>query len=89
MLHLHFNTHMHTFCDKKSSKCYLFQSLTLNTYFPCAGKQGGRPVEWMEAAGMEVKLWEQMLDRPNLWVEGSIMLRPAMDKPIYSSSMTE
>ncbi|XP_071532957.1 uncharacterized protein [Panulirus ornatus] len=53
------------------------------------GKHGGRPVEWMEAAGMEVKLWEQMLERPNLWVEGSIMLRPAMDKPIYSSSMTE
>ncbi|XP_063863723.1 uncharacterized protein LOC135102404 isoform X2 [Scylla paramamosain] len=53
------------------------------------GKHGGRPVEWMEAAGMEVKLWEQMLDRPNLWVEGSIMLRPTMDKPIYSSSMTE
>nr|XP_053656523.1 synaptotagmin-like protein 5 [Cherax quadricarinatus] len=53
------------------------------------GKHGGRPVEWMEAAGMEVRLWEQMLERPNLWVEGSIMLRPAMDKPIYSSSITE
>ncbi|XP_066964987.1 uncharacterized protein [Macrobrachium rosenbergii] len=53
------------------------------------GKHGGRLVEWMEAAGMEVKLWEQMLERPNLWVEGSIMLRPTMDKPIYSSSMTE
>lgn len=53
------------------------------------GKQGGRDVDWMDSVGMEVKLWEQMLERPNLWVEGSIMLRPAMDRPIYSSSMTE
>ena len=58
-------------------------------YLCLKGKLGGRPVEWMDAAGMEVQLWEQMLDRPNLWVERSIMLRPAMDKPIYSSTMTD
>ncbi|XP_069981084.1 synaptotagmin-like protein 4 [Penaeus vannamei] len=51
-------------------------------------KAGGQPWGGMEARG-ERKNREQMLERPNLWVEGSIMLRPSMDKPIYSSSMTE
>ncbi|KAK3850781.1 hypothetical protein Pcinc_042534, partial [Petrolisthes cinctipes] len=53
------------------------------------GKHNNKPAEWMEAAGMEVRLWRQMLEKPNLWVEGSIMLRPTLDKPIYSSALTE
>ncbi len=31
----------------------------------------------MDATGKEVTLWQQMLDRPNFWVEGAAHLRPA------------
>lgn len=43
------------------------------------GKHGGRPTTWMDATGKEVTLWQQMLDRPNFWVEGSISLRAALE----------
>lgn len=43
------------------------------------GKQGGRPSSWMDASGKEVTLWQQMLDRPNFWVEGSVTLRQQLD----------
>ena len=33
----------------------------------------------MDAVGKEVTLWQQMLDRPNFWVEGSVVLRPQLD----------
>ncbi|XP_064628032.1 synaptotagmin-like protein 4 isoform X9 [Lineus longissimus] len=36
--------------------------------------------DWMDAKGEEVSIWRGMLDRPNVWVEGSIMLRPNMDR---------
>jgi len=41
----------------------------------------GRPVDWMDAAGQEVTLWEQMLERPGFWVEGSVPLRATLDRP--------
>ena len=31
----------------------------------------------MDALGGEVTLWQQMLERPNFWVEGSVPLRTA------------
>jgi len=43
------------------------------------GKHMGRSVPWMDAQGKEVSLWQQMLDRPNFWVEGCIGLRPTLD----------
>lgn len=43
------------------------------------GKHGGRPTTWMDATGKEVTLWQQMLDRPNFWVEGSISLRAVLE----------
>jgi synaptotagmin-like protein len=30
----------------------------------------------MDATGKEVMLWQQMLDRPNFWVEGAVNIRP-------------
>ena len=57
----------------------------MHTTQPCypdccaAGKQAGRPAGWMDASGKEVTLWQQMLDRPNFWVEGSVVLRPQLD----------
>ena len=35
----------------------------------------GRTQIWMDANGGEVTLWQQMLERPNFWVEGSVPLR--------------
>merc|ERR1712117_20849 len=43
------------------------------------GKHGGRPCAWMDSTGKEITLWQQMLDRPNFWVEGSISLRPVLE----------
>ncbi|XP_034950022.1 uncharacterized protein [Chelonus insularis] len=40
------------------------------------GKHYGKPVDWMDATGRELSLWQSMLERPNFWVEGAITLRP-------------
>ncbi|KAH0554528.1 hypothetical protein KQX54_011128 [Cotesia glomerata] len=39
-------------------------------------KHYGKPVDWMDATGRELSLWQNMLERPNFWVEGAITLRP-------------
>ena len=47
---------------------------------PCflfSGSYQGHPAPWMDAIGGEVTLWQQMLERPNFWVEGSVPLRTA------------
>lgn len=41
------------------------------------GSYQGHPAPWMDAIGGEVTLWQQMLERPNFWVEGSVPLRTA------------
>nr|XP_017002581.2 synaptotagmin-like protein 5 isoform X2 [Drosophila takahashii] len=43
------------------------------------GRSYGRQVEWMDATGKELSLWQNMLDRPNFWVEGSLVLRSSLD----------
>ncbi|XP_037891596.1 uncharacterized protein LOC119638719 isoform X3 [Glossina fuscipes] len=43
------------------------------------GKSYGRQVDWMDASGKELSLWQNMLDRPNFWVEGSLVLRSTLD----------
>ena len=40
-----------------------------------SGKHQGRPTSWMDSTGKEVTLWQQMLERPNFWVEGAALLR--------------
>lgn len=40
------------------------------------GKHYGKPVDWMDATGRELTLWQSMLERPNFWVEGAVTLRP-------------
>ncbi|XP_054721366.1 uncharacterized protein LOC129231143 [Uloborus diversus] len=42
------------------------------------GKYQGRDVEWMDSVGEEQSLWYTMLERPNTWVDGSLLLRPTM-----------
>lgn len=43
------------------------------------GKHNGKPVDWMDASGKETTLWQRMLERPNLWVESCLSLRPSLD----------
>lgn len=52
--------------------------ILLNAYF-FTGRSYGRQVEWMDATGKELSLWQNMLDRPNFWVEGSLVLRSSLD----------
>ncbi|XP_033214802.1 uncharacterized protein LOC117171527 isoform X2 [Belonocnema kinseyi] len=40
------------------------------------GKNYGKLVDWMDATGRELSLWQSMLERPNFWVEGAVTLRP-------------
>ncbi|XP_011307516.1 uncharacterized protein [Fopius arisanus] len=40
------------------------------------GKHYGKSVDWMDATGRELSLWQSMLERPNFWVEGAVTLRP-------------
>ncbi|XP_061169240.1 uncharacterized protein LOC133178550 isoform X2 [Saccostrea echinata] len=47
------------------------------------GKSYGKPVDWMDAHGEEISLWQAMLDRPNIWIDCALMLRPNMDKRKY------
>nr|CAD7204035.1 unnamed protein product [Timema douglasi] len=47
-------------------------------------KHYGKPVDWMDATGKEMTLWQSMLARPNFWVEGCLMLRPSLEH--HSSS---
>ncbi|XP_062598739.1 uncharacterized protein LOC134260167 isoform X2 [Saccostrea cucullata] len=47
------------------------------------GKSYGKPVDWMDAHGEEISMWQAMLDRPNIWIDCALMLRPNMDKRKY------
>jgi len=51
----------------------------LVTVFLFLGKHFGKAVDWMDASGKEMSLWQMMLERPNFWVEGSLTLRPTLD----------
>merc|ERR1740128_576629 len=42
----------------------------------------GKPVEWMDAMGIEVTLWQSVVERAGLWVEGSLPLRISMERPV-------
>lgn len=53
-----------------------------------AGTSFGRPAECMDATGMERLIWEQMLERVNLWVESAIILRSYIDRPVYPIEAT-
>ncbi|XP_043203151.1 synaptotagmin-like protein 4 [Amphibalanus amphitrite] len=63
-------------------------SLTSNEFLGGArfnlgsGKQLGKPVDWMDAAGQERALWEQLIERPGYWVEGSVPLRFSMERAV-------
>ncbi|KAG8230855.1 hypothetical protein J437_LFUL010776 [Ladona fulva] len=50
------------------------------------GKHYGKSVDWMDATGREMTLWQSMLGRANFWVEGCLTLRPTLDHRSSPSS---
>lgn len=44
------------------------------------GRSCGKIVDWMDARGEEISLWQAMLDRPNCWIDGALVLRSTMSK---------
>ncbi|XP_012265813.2 uncharacterized protein LOC105691685 isoform X1 [Athalia rosae] len=50
------------------------------------GKHYGKSVEWMDATGRELSLWQSMLERPNFWVEGAVTLRPNLHNHTRNNS---
>uniref|UniRef100_A0A8W7PAL3 C2 domain-containing protein n=1 Tax=Anopheles coluzzii TaxID=1518534 RepID=A0A8W7PAL3_ANOCL len=49
------------------------------------GKHNGRAVEWMDSTGKELSLWQNMINRPNFWVEGALVLRPSLENAKFST----
>ena len=45
-----------------------------------SGTSAGKDVDWMDSKGEEISIWQSMLDRPNYWIDGSLLLRPNMEK---------
>ena len=46
----------------------------------CAGSSKGIPVEWMDARGQEVMVWQGMMERANSWVDATLPLRANMSQ---------
>ena len=44
------------------------------------GHSADKEVDWMDSKGEEVSLWQAMLESANYWKEGTLMLRPNMDR---------
>uniref|UniRef100_A0A8D8X929 Synaptotagmin-like protein 5 n=1 Tax=Cacopsylla melanoneura TaxID=428564 RepID=A0A8D8X929_9HEMI len=43
------------------------------------GKHYSKLVDWMDSSGKEILLWQQMMERPNFWVESCVPLRNSLD----------
>lgn len=39
-----------------------------------------KEVDWMDSKDEEVSIWQAMLETPNYWKEGTLLLRPNMDR---------
>lgn len=59
---------------------FLFSRIDFNSNDHLSpGTSADQAPEWMDSSGDEVTLWQQMLDRPNMWVYGELKLRFAME----------
>lgn len=63
----------------------LFAAMGLFCFAYGTGKHNGRAVEWMDSTGKELSLWQNMINRPNFWVEGALVLRPSLENAKFST----
>ncbi len=54
--------------------------LNMCSIFGTSGQSAGKDVEWMDGKGEETVIWKDMLEKPNMWAEGTLMLRANMSK---------
>lgn len=59
------------------SDCLPYNAMMFHFHIP--GKYQNSLVDWMDAQGEEIRLWRQMLDKPNQWVDGCLLLRASMN----------
>ncbi|KAK0161374.1 hypothetical protein PV327_009852 [Microctonus hyperodae] len=52
------------------------------------GKNHDKSVDWMDATGRELSLWQNMIERPNFWVEGAVTLRPNLHNHSKNNNAT-
>lgn len=71
---------LHITSDYSASYCHY--------NFLFLGKHYGKPVDWMDSTGKELTLWQRMLERPNLWGESCITLRPSLDRTAVTNNTT-
>ncbi|ESN96011.1 hypothetical protein HELRODRAFT_107263 [Helobdella robusta] len=66
-----------TFWDKDKNSNDFLGGVRLNTG---PGKAVGRepPLNWMDGRGEEMLMWQSMIDRPDSWIDGTLMLRSTM-----------
>ena len=50
-----------------------FASISLGT-----NKSYGKIENWMDSKGEEISMWQAMIDRPDTWIDGTLLLRPHM-----------
>ncbi|XP_065584075.1 uncharacterized protein LOC136043080 isoform X2 [Artemia franciscana] len=50
----------------------------------CEGMHNGRPDGWADSVGPEVSLWQDVLERPGMWCEGTVPLRSTLGKSLVS-----
>lgn len=57
-----------------------FQNIIVPSFcFIPAGKHYCKTVDWMDSTGREMTLWQLMLNRPNFWVEGLLVMRSTLE----------
>lgn len=70
-------------CSSYSSSFYLHGNQVLYlkriVLSKRAGKHYCKQVDWMDSTGREMTLWQSMLNRPNFWVEGCVVMRSTLE----------
>lgn len=56
-----------------------FEDCSIIWFCYSTGKYYGKSVDWMDSTGKELSLWQSMINRPNFWVEGCVILRSSLD----------
>lgn len=56
------------------------QLVYLFLYLLALGQSYGKDVDWMDSYGEEQRLWQRMIDNPEVPHECTLMLRPSMEK---------